>query len=217
MSIAFASLLTTAILATGCGPHKVVSSTMSNAEQIALATSLAKLEDVLANKSPFIFAKLGPGATDEDVGRLRSELGGAQIQCLELWYRWHNGCSGHTTDLLPLGRMLSIAEALEDRKGIQEIPFVDTKRKNALKILEDVAGDGFFLDIASPSSRVFYHMLEDPFPRDYGTLQEFVAFISDVHAAGLASEKDNGIVAFDLDRYQKIESEYLQGIGIPNE
>jgi hypothetical protein len=55
-------------------------------------------------------------------------------------------------------------------------------------------------------------MLEDPFPTDYGTLQEFADFISDVHAAGLATENEHGMVAFDLDRYQKLESDYLERI-----
>jgi hypothetical protein len=111
--------------------------------------------------------------------------------------------------------MLSITESLADRKMIRDIPFVDAKRKSALKIMDDGAGDGFFLDIASATPRVFYHMLEDPYPRDYGTLQEFVDFITDVHAAGLATEREKGMVEFDLPRYQKVEAEYLAKIGIP--
>jgi hypothetical protein len=189
---------------------------MTDKQQDAFKASLAKLDDAVATKAPFLFAKLAPGATRDEIDTLRSGLGGAQIQCLELWYRWHNGCAGRITDLLPLGRMLSIAEALRDRQETQDIPFVDAKRKNALKILDDSAGDGFFLDIASPNPRVFYHMLEDPYPRDFGTLQEFVGFIGDVHAAGLASENEHGMVAFDLDRYQKIEAEYLEKIRKPN-
>lgn len=188
---------------------------MSDEQQNALSASLAKLEDILRDKSPFVIAKLAPSATDEELATLRSELDGVQIQCLELWYGWHNGCTGGSTDILPLGRMLSITESLEDRKLTQGIPFVDAKRKNALKILDDGAGDGFFLDITSRNPRVFYHMLEDPNPRDCGTLQEFVAFISDVHAAGLATEKENGMVTFDLDRYQKAEADYLQKLRKP--
>lgn len=204
--------LTSGILATGCGQHKATTSTMSNKAQGELSASLAKLDETLKSKSPFIFAKLARGATQKDIDTLRSGFGGAQIECLEVWYKWHNGCSGHITDVLPLGRMLSIAESLEDRKGIQSIPFVDAKRKSALKILEDSAGDGFFLDVESQNPRVFYHMLEDPFPRDYGTLEEFASFIRDVHAAGVASENDHGMVDFDLDRYNKIEAEYLARI-----
>ena len=215
----FVSLLvvTGGILTSGCGQHKATTSTMSNKEQGDLSANLAKLDETLASKSPFIFAKLAPGATQKDIDTLRSGLGGARIECLEVWYKWHDGCSGHITDVLPLGRMLSIAEALEDRKGIQSIPFVDAKRKSALKILEDSAGDGYFLDVESQNPRVFYHMLKDPFPRDYGTLEEFVSFIRDVHAAGVASEGDHGMAAFDLDRYHKIEAEYLKRIREPSE
>jgi hypothetical protein len=210
--VTLALVLAVGVAATGCGQHAPVNSNLSAQQQKALSASLAKLDDALKNASPFVFARLAPGATPDKIARLRSELGGAQIQSLELWYQWHDGCTDQTADLLPLGRMLSIEEALEDRNETQQIPLVDAKRKSALKILDDGAGDGFFLDIASPSPRVFYHMLEDPYPRDYGTLKEFVTFIRDVHAAGLASQNENGRVAFDLDRYQKMESEHLESI-----
>ena len=132
------------------------------------------------------------------------------MQSLELWYQWHNGCIDRTTDVLPLGRMLSISESLQDRKMIRGIRFVDEKRKSALKILDDGAGDGFFVDVANPSPRVFYHMLEDPFPRDYGTLKDFVQLIMQVHAAVLSSENENGMVDFDKAQYDKLESEYFK-------
>ena len=207
--------LTIGLLAVGCRQQKVASSSMSDEQQTALNTGLAELEATLKDRSPFIFARLAPAATDEELAALRAGLEGVQVQCLELWYQGHNGCSGHTTDILPLGRMLSISEALQDRRMIQGIPLVDAKRKRALKILEDGAGDGFFLDVASPTPRVFYHMLEDPFPRDYGSLQQLVTFINDVHVAGLASEKESGMVVFDLARYQELEVNYLRKIGSP--
>lgn len=204
-----------AFLTTGCGERPAVNSTLTVQQQNALNARLAELDRTLKEKAPFIFAKLAPPATDEQLSELRAALGGAQIQSLETWYQWRNGCEGVNTLILPLGRMLSISEALDDRKMIQDIPFVGSKRKGALMILEDGAGDGFFLDIASPNPRVFYHMLEDPYPRDYGTMQQFVTFITQVYAAELASEEDNGMVVFDLDRYEKLESNYLKMIGSP--
>jgi hypothetical protein len=209
-------VLSSWLLGTGCGQPNPVDSSMSSNQKNALTASLRQLEETLATKSPYIFAKLGSGATNEQLLPLRSELGGAQIECLELWYQWHNGCTDQITNVLPLGRMLSIAEAIDDRRLIKEVAFVDAKRKNAWKILDDGAGDGFFLEVTSANPRVFYHMLEDPYPRDYGTLQEFVAFIDVVHAAGVASEDANGMVEFDDDRYQKIEAEYLAKLGQPN-
>ena len=191
----------------------MVSSTLTDEQQNALNASLAELDQTLKDKAPFIFAKLAAPATDEHLSQLRAALGGVRIQSLELWYQWHNGCEGLDTHFLPLGRMLSISEALDDRNIERDIPLIDSKRKSALKILDDGAGDGFFFDIASPNPRVFYHMLEDPYPRDYGTLRQFVTFITQVHAAGLASENDNGMVVFDLDRYQQVESDYLRMIG----
>lgn len=186
---------------------------MSSAEQEMLKSNLASLEKVLGDKSPFIRDNLAPGASPSDLESLRAELGGAQVESLETWYRWHNGCTDRLTDLMPLGRMLSISEAIEDRRQEQSTPFVDAKRSNAIKILADSAGDGYFLDVASESPRVFYHMLEDPFPRNYGTLTQFVEFLADVHQAGIASPDEHGMVDFDLDRYQQIEAAYLAKIG----
>ena len=217
ISFIHVAVLASTIAATGCGQHAARSSSLSKKEQSDLSANLAKLDETLASKSPFIFAKLSPGATQQDIDTLRKELGGSQIECLEVWYKWHNGCADRITDVLPLGRMLSINESLDDRKQIQSVPFVDAKRKSALKILEDSAGDGFFLDIESQNPRVFYHMLEDPYPRDYGTLAEFVSFIRDVHAAGIVTKNEHGMAAFDLDRYQKIEAEYQKRISKPGQ
>jgi hypothetical protein len=76
--------------------------------------------------------------------------------------------------------------------------------------LEDGCGDGYSLDIASSDPRVFYDMLEDPSqsPGDFGTLREFIGFITEVHSSGLASVDENDCVVFDLAEYDKIESDY---------
>ena len=108
--------------------------------------------------------------------------------------------------------MLPIAEAIADRQQIQSIPLVDAQRQSAIKILSDAAGDGFFLDAESPNPRVFYHMLEDPYPRYYGTLSQFVDFIESIHAAGLATKNEVGMVDFDYEGYQELEAAYLQSI-----
>lgn len=197
----------------GCERPQAVGSSMSKNEQEALRTALQQLEKTLQEKSPFIADTLAPPATDADLKSLWFELGGAQIECLETWYRWHNGCTSPTIDLIPLGRMLSIDEAIADRKQIQSIPLVDAQRRSAIKILADAAGDGFFLDVESPNPRVFYHMLEDPYPRYFGTLGQFVDFIDSIHTAGLATKNENGMVDFDYERYQELENEYLRSVG----
>jgi hypothetical protein len=183
-------------------------------EKEDLKARLVALEGALQAKSPFVLEQMAPPATAEQLAELEAALG-VRVEPLEVWYGWHNGCSGPATDILPLGRMLPISEALADRRMVRSIPFVDRKRRSALKILEDAAGDGFFLDVAIPRPRVFYHMLEDPFPQDYGTLAQFVSFIAEVHAAGLASAGEGGVVNFDLDRYAEIEADYLRRIGGP--
>jgi hypothetical protein len=200
-------------LVVGCGSPKIEQSTMTEGERTELKAALAKLDAVLREKADFISSKLAPPAGDKVINDLRQGLGGSQVECLELWYRWHNG-SDRLIDILPLGRMLSVQEALHDREMEREIPFVDSKRLAAIKILEDGSGDGFFLDISSTRPRVFYHMLEDPFPRDFGRLEKFVEFIAQVHNSGLSSRNDNGMVRFDLDKYHELERKYRSSLGV---
>lgn len=188
-----------------------MSSRMSVSEKKSLTAELERLQTTLDDKSPFVAEKLASGATEAEILSFRSAVAGAQFDELEIWFKWHNGCKDRLTDLIPLGRMLSISEALENRKMLQSTPFVDAKIKRSLKLLEDLAGDGFYVDLTEPNPRVFYCMLEDPYPTYYGTLQEFVAFISEVHEAGLATPNSNGMIDFDQDRYEELKSKYLAG------
>jgi hypothetical protein len=201
--------LTVSFTAAGCEEQRTVTSTLSIQEATDLDASLARLDSTLSEHSPFISAALASPATTEQLTTLRSGIGNVQVDALEKWFEWHNGGVSHPVSLLPLGQVLSISESLKDREMMQTIPFVDRKRKNAVKLLDDGAGDGFFLDVTSKQPRVFYHMLEDPYPRDYGTMVEFVRFIAEVHAADVGSEDKSGRVVFDFDRDQAIESKYL--------
>lgn len=204
-------------VAGGCSKPVPQSAAMPAKEQRDLRECLAELDEVLRKKSPFVLDKLAPGADVAEIEKLRAELGVAKIEPLEIWFEWHNGCTDRLTELLPLGRPLSISESLENRKQLQATPFVDEKIKRSLKLLEDLAGDGFYVDLTEPSPRVFYCMLEDPYPKYYGTLPEFVAFVSEVHGAGLATLNSNGMIDFDQTRYGELESKHRAGTDSPVE
>ena len=83
------------LVVAGCRDPKPVGSSMFVSQKNALKASLEKLEETLTIKSPYILAQLTPGASDEDLKALRSELGGVQIESLELWYQWHNPLAFH--------------------------------------------------------------------------------------------------------------------------
>lgn len=204
-------------VAGGCSKPGPQSAAMSAKEQRDLRECLAELDEVLREKSPFILDKLAPGADVAEIEKLRAELGVARIEPLEIWFERHNGGTDRVTELLPLGRPLSISESLENRKLLQATPFVDEKIKRSLKLLEDVAGDGFYLDLTEPSPRVFYCMLEDPYPAYYGTLPDFVAFVSKVHEGGLATLNSNGMIDFNQVRYLELESKHLAETDLPIE
>jgi hypothetical protein len=203
-------LCNSCLIATGCERQKVANTPAKPVDGKDLKEVLAELENVLEKNAPFVHAKLAPPATKDELLELRAGIGNVEMPSLEIWFQWHNGCQDALADLLPLGRMLSISEALQDRKQIRTIPFVDSKRKSALKILDDGTGDGFFVDITSSTPRVFYHMLEDPYPRDYGTLPEFVQFLVNVHSAKLASIDRRGMVDFDLQKYDALEEAHFE-------
>jgi hypothetical protein len=190
-----------------------VSVALTSAEAQALAESFARLDKVLAANAAVIHTNLAPPATEADIAVLRAALNGATNFVLEAWFGWHNGALNLGTSLLPLGLPQSIAEALEDRKLIQSIPFIDKLRKRSLKILEDIAGDGFFVDVTSLKPRVFYHMLEDGTPRYYGTLTEFVNFIATGFESGVLSVDAKGQFNYDNQKYQVFEQEHFRAIG----
>ena len=41
---------------------------------------------------------------------------------------------------------------------------------------------------------------------------EFLGFIARVHSLGIASPNDKGMIEFDLEEYQKVESEHFNSL-----
>lgn len=204
-------------LLAGCGrPARIASSALSPTETQQLKVQLARLETALQQHSPALAAQLAPPAAATEIARLRTELGGAEIQSLELWFRWHDGSTGDGALILPLGFHLSARSALADRQAIRAIPLIQERRKSSIKLLEDGSGDGFFLDLTASTPRVFYHMLEDGSNyQDFGRLDEFVGFIAQVHEAGLGSASQSGRGDYDLKKYGVLEAAYLQAKSRP--
>lgn len=199
-----------------CGQPKSVSSTLSTGDVESLAKSFERLNEVLALKAPQVFTNLAPPATGAEIAKLRGELGDVKIDVIEAWYGWHNGgASPQPVQLLPLGYFLSIDEALADRKAIQKIPLVSSLRKRSIKLLEDGAGDGFFMDPTTPNPGVFYHMLEEPTPIAYGTLKQFVDFIAGCFANGTCFVNEDGRFFFDTVEYDKAEAAFLNALSSP--
>lgn len=210
-SVLLVSLLS--FIAIGCGGQPTVSSvTMTDAQRAELLAALEKLDETLEQHAPEIFKQFAPPASDDDIKELRSGLGGVDRPFLELWFRWHNGGQNGVVGLLPLGDALSIQEALADRAMNQSISMMHHSRRRDIKLLDDGAGDGYFLNLSSNPPRVYYEMLEDPAQTDYGTLAEFVDFIEQVHAAKITTVDDRGFVDFDWDAYSKLETKHLASL-----
>ena len=204
------TMLTFLLLASvACSRVPSVSSTMSPQDSQKLAAAFDRLDLILQAKAPTQYARLAGGATTAEIAKLRLSLDGSVVEVLEKWFAWHNGASAKECTLLPLGHLLSIDESLADRQMEESIPFIGGLRKRSIKILDDGAGDGFFLDVTSTNPLVFYHMLEDPHPRYYGTMAEFVDFIADGFETGVFSEKPSGDFNYDEAQYVTLESAHL--------
>ena len=187
--------------------------TLSIANRDDLSKKLNKLDSVLQNVSPSVYARLLPPADEDSINALREGLGGVQNDYLELWFTWHNGSTGGSAGLLPLGGAHTIAEAIADRQLNRSIPGLMPRRHRDIKLLDDGAGDGFFLDLSSPRGNVYYEMLEDPFPQSYGSFSQFLDFLYAVHAAGIAEINSRGVVVFDEVAYRALEARHFAEFG----
>lgn len=195
-----------------CNKPKIAPSTLSPADAQTLKASFERLDKVLASKAASIHTNLAPPASDTEIGKLRAALSGNKIEVLEAWYKWHDGISAAHPNLLPLGYPFSIAESLEDRRMMQSIPFVDKLRKAAIKIMDDGSGDGFFIDVTRTNPLVFYHMLEDPTPRYYGSMSEFVDFIASGFESDAVFVNEAGEFKWDDKKYQALEEAQFKKI-----
>jgi hypothetical protein len=200
------------VLVCACNKSKIVPSSLTPGDSQALTASFARLEKALAARAPSLLTNFAPAASSIEITNLRSALGGVKIDALEAWFGWRNGTTNRGAFLLPLGRPLSITEAIEDRKMIRDVPFVDKLRKSSIMIMEDGAGDGFLLDITTTNPVVFYHMLEDPTPQSYGTLAEFVNFIASGFEQKILFLDENGKVTENEGKYQAFEDAHFKSI-----
>ncbi len=200
----------------GCTPAKPREVRLTPREAAHLKEQFSALDRALRDKAVFIEPRLAASALEEDLALLRTAFGGSKIEPLEAWFLWHNGSLKGGAPLLPLGWAVSISEALRERHAIRWIPLIDGRRKKGIKILDDGAGDGFYVDLAPREPRVFYHMLQERDSyTDFGRIDEFVEFIAKVHAAGIASESKPGVVVFDDSRYTGLEKAYLSAKSSP--
>lgn len=201
--------LLSAALLTSCGEKTVSQSSRLSEEQAAqLSRAFERLDQILARKAPTISSRLHPGSSEDDLDKLRTCLNGNQIEILEKWFTWHNGAG---EKLLPAGMPISVDRSVEDQRILESIPFVPPVRRNSVKILDDLDGNGFFLDVNSENPLVFHHILEEPEnPVWFGTLPEFVDFIASGFESGVLFENEDGKFDYDGAEYEEFMSEYLE-------
>jgi hypothetical protein len=208
-------VLISAALFSSCGDRTISQpSRLSENDVVLLSEAFENFDRVLLEKAPNIYAKLQPGTTLEDLDKLRVCLNGNQVEVLEKWFSWHNGAGEY---ILPAGFPIGIDRSVEDQRILESIPFVPEVRRNSVKILGDLAGDGFFVHVDTEKPRVFHHMLEAPEnPVWFGTLIEFVDFIATGFESGILFEDEEGEFDYDGGRYEEFLSEHLKRVSTWN-
>ena len=131
-----------------------------------LEANLAKLDALLQDNAPAIYADLLPGASDADIAEFMTDIG-KDVPDLATWFRWHNGSAGTQGELMVLGRQMAMSHA---------IPAEEFVPRDCVYLLWDLATGGYYLDLEGPP-RVFYHEITEPGVEWQGELTEFVVFI----------------------------------------
>lgn len=186
--------------------------TLSETERAELVAALEQLQKTLEEKAPNLANNLNPPATDAEIEILRAALGGAKNETLETWFRWHNGAKHPFVELIQLGSVISINDALIYSSGNSVIPdFLNSPRKHSITFLADHSGDGFFFDLSSDPPRIDCDMLEDG---DDGSLEsgltllELVRFMTESFETGAMYEVDELTVEIDYSIYNPLEAKH---------
>ncbi len=179
---------------------------MHQQEYHNLTQSLDQLDAVLKSKAPALHQQFADGATDEQIDQLRASLGGKSIHALEAWFKWHNGATEPMLELIPLGEVVSIEQAIEQRA--LSLQHASSLRANSIMILEDGAGDGYFVDLTNDPALVYYEMLEDPSPTYYGTLTEFTKYIAEAYESGIFRVDDQAVLDYNEDEFEANEQKH---------
>ena len=205
----FIIFIISTVLLCSCGQRTVsLESRLSESESVELTRAFEHLDLILEEKAPGIFQSLRPGTSQEDLDDLRLCLSGNRVEILEKWFLWHNGGA---QPLLPSGMPVSLDRSIEDQRILESIPYVPAIRRNSVKILDDLNGDGFFIDVNSSNPLVFRHVMDDPEHQIwFGTLAEFVDFIASGFEAGVLFENEDGRFEYDGAVYEEFMTDYLK-------
>lgn len=207
-----ASFVLTSSWLVGCGSKKVTypDVTMPPSDREALIAALDRIDVALAEKAPTLASFLNDGATDKEIEHLRQALGGAINEPLEIWFRWHNGSSQRGLSLLPLGGLISLEESIRNKQMESRIPLIPHYRRNAIKVLDDLAGDGYFLDLTADEPIIFYDMTEEPSPRKIFKLTELAEFIATGFEKGVLTDDEHGLIDYEEETYFRFEEDYFE-------
>lgn len=175
-----------------------------------LQNALQSLDQIIKDKAQSLHDNLADGATDKQIVELQSEFNNEITPCIEQWFRWRNGSIKQFSEIIPLGELVSIEQVVEYRNQLKNSGLKRILRFNSVLLLEDGAGDGYFVDLQRSPPEVYYEMLEDPTPTYYGTMFEFVRYITEGYKSGVFSIDDDGELECNDELFERYEESHLE-------
>ena len=173
------------------GPQKSsrrVSVTYPPKVSATIDEALERYEQVLNTKAPAVAAELRPGLTAEEIDELEARYDVVLNSDLRALYRWHNGTTSFSAELVPGHYFPPLEEALQTRDALKKdlvnapqlqrlmiSAFVGDKM-NWVHVLADGSGDGYFYDpdYGDEPGAFFYHFTEDACFVRFQTLTNFL-------------------------------------------
>jgi len=166
-------------------PHGLPQVVTQTTEQL-----LARLQVVLETNAPIVARSLQQGLSEAQISALEKQGGFRLSENLKSLYRWRNGMPTNSScGLLPGQRFLPLDEFVRQQALMrQQVGSATSAQragfkifagymKNAVHVLDDGAGDGYFYDPERTDGEgaFFYHMAEERYYVWFPSLNNFLS------------------------------------------
>ena len=163
---------------------------------IPLEVILNELDNILAEKVPFVAEQLQDGLSPEDIDKLENKSGITLTEELRTFYMWHNGCSVNSNQYFFPGHLFlpldfAIEQHIQLKKDVDSSPWLQRLTFNIfaghklswLTIFDDMCGDGYFYDHLRKNDNccIFYNFAEDSSYMFFPSLKNLMAAINECY------------------------------------
>jgi cell wall assembly regulator SMI1 len=193
----------------------------------SMATLLARLEQVLSQKCPYVLANLNPGLSDGEIAKLENESGIKLSKELKELYAWHNGCKRPTDDFIPMYSFRPFESVIaEKRRLAEEVGKMDAAQKEVwqtyvsytddwLRIFPDPSRDGYVYDPTRTygDGALFHCCIEMNSFRYFPSLENLLAYFLECYETGIYSfDAETKTLSADFEKAEDIVGRYAEKV-----